>query len=110
MTTTGPSLSQVIVRIPTPLRSFTEGADEVALAAGTAGAALKALGQRHEGLLARVLDAADQVRPFVNIYVGQQDIRTLQGLETPLRNGDILSIIPAVAGGAATAAASEVAP
>ena len=105
MSAAGSSPVQVTVRIPTPLRSFTGGVDEVAASGGTVGDVLAALGQRHAGLLSRLLDGEGRVRHFVNVYVGQQDIRSLQGLDSPVRDGDVLSIIPAVAGGTAGSAA-----
>jgi len=89
----------VVVRIPTPLRGYTGGADEVALEAATVGQALAALVARHEGLAERILDADGRPRQFVNIFVGKADLRTLQGLETVLAPGDVISIVPAVAGG-----------
>jgi molybdopterin converting factor small subunit len=92
-------MSTVKIRIPTPLRSYTQGADEVEVEAGDVAQALGALGSAHEGLLARVLAPEGGLRSFVNIFVGSRDIRSLAGLETPLADGDVLAIIPAVAGG-----------
>ena len=88
------------VRIPTPLRPFTGGADEVVAQGATVGDVLREVGCRHEGLRERVLDERGQVRQFVNLFLGSKNVRTLQGLETPVHDGDVLSIIPAVAGGA----------
>jgi molybdopterin converting factor small subunit len=87
------------IRIPTPLRSFTSGADEVHVEAETVGEALAALGRAHEGIAERVLGADGALRPFVNVYLGPQDIKTLEGLDTKLVANSVLSIIPAVAGG-----------
>lgn len=92
-------MTKVTVRIPTPLRSFTAGADEVVLEGNTVGEVLTALASKHEGLIERVLTSDGEVRQFVMIYRGSDDVRTLDGLETSVSNGDILSIIPAVAGG-----------
>jgi molybdopterin/thiamine biosynthesis adenylyltransferase/rhodanese-related sulfurtransferase/molybdopterin converting factor small subunit len=92
-------MSRVRVRIPMPLRSITGGTDEVQLDAGTVGDALHALGARHDGLLARVLSPDGELRPFVNVFVGERNIRALDGLATPLADGDVLAIVPAVAGG-----------
>jgi len=93
------SAPRITVRIPTPLRPFTGGADEVAVAAGTVGDALAELGRRHDGLLARVLDQRGELRPFVNVFVGPSSVRTLQGLRTSVHDGDVIAIVPAVAGG-----------
>lgn len=92
-------MSSVTIRIPTPLRSFTGGADEVSLPGHTVGQALAALGERHDGLRGRVFDTHGRVRHFVNIYLGSRNVKSLGGMETPVSAGDILSIVPAVAGG-----------
>ncbi len=92
-------MTQAIVRIPAPLRSFTDGAAELAVEADRVSTALRELGRRHEGLLGRVLDEQGSLRPFVNLFIGSTNLRELDGLETELREGDVLSILPAVAGG-----------
>lgn len=92
-------MSQVTVRIPTPLRPFVGGQDEVTLEAETVGRVLAVLGDRHRGLVDRICDAEGRVRPFVNLFVGAKNVKSLQGLDTPLNDGDVLSIVPAVAGG-----------
>ncbi len=94
-------MSQVVIRIPTPLRGYTGGAGEVAVEAATVGEALASLGRRHEGVLERVVDARGEPRQFVNIFVGGRNVRALDGMATPLAEGDVLAIIPAVAGGGA---------
>ena len=93
-------MTRVIVRIPTPLRSFTGGADEVEVDGDTVGGALRALGAKHSGLLERVLTPEGEPRHFVNVFLGEDDVRDLRGMATTVTDGDILSIIPAVAGGA----------
>jgi molybdopterin/thiamine biosynthesis adenylyltransferase/molybdopterin converting factor small subunit len=93
-------MSRATIRIPTPLRSFTGGAREVTVEASTVGEALRALDVRHEGLLERVLDSDGEVRGFVNIYVGEQNVKALGGLGAPLTEPAVISIVPAVAGGA----------
>lgn len=90
----------VAIRIPTPLRTYTGGAGEVAVAAATVGEALAALGASHAGILERVFGTDGELRPFVNVYLGADNIRTLQGLATPVAAGAVLAIVPAVAGGA----------
>jgi molybdopterin converting factor small subunit len=92
-------MSNATVRIPTPLRSFTGGAGEVSVAGATVADALGDLGRRHAGILERVLDDRGQVRGFVNIYVGEDNVRSLGGLGARLPDASVISIVPAVAGG-----------
>jgi molybdopterin converting factor small subunit len=92
-------MNPVTIRIPTPLRGFTKGADEVRARAATVGEALANLGEQAPGILERVLDADGRLRPFVNVFVGATDVRTMKGLATPVEAGAVLSIVPAVAGG-----------
>lgn len=89
---------ETIVRIPTPLRTLTGGADEVHAAGATVGDVIEDLEKRHPGIKDRLLDAKG-VRRFVNIYVGEEDVRFLDGLKTALKAGDQISIVPAIAGG-----------
>ena len=88
----------ITVRIPTPLRTLTGGADEVTAEGGTVRAVLGDLEQRHPGLEERLLDDKG-VRRHVNIYANEEDIRFLDGLDTALRDGDTVQIVPAIAGG-----------
>ncbi|RJG06651.1 MoaD/ThiS family protein [Noviherbaspirillum cavernae] len=94
-------MSNVTIRIPSPLRNYTQGADEVRVDAATVEQALNALGAQHDGLLARILTPGGEPRQFVNIYLGSRNIRSEHGLQTPVADGDVVSIIPAVAGGVA---------
>jgi molybdopterin synthase sulfur carrier subunit len=87
------------VRIPTPLRRFTNGADEVGTNGPTIGAVVNHLEQQFPGIKERLCDDAGNVRRFVNIYVNGDDIRFLNHLETPVKDGDEVSIVPAIAGG-----------
>jgi molybdopterin converting factor small subunit len=89
----------VTVRIPTQLRPMTGGAGEVEVEAPTVRAAIDALELEHPGLKPRLLDEAGGLRRFVNLFVADEDVRFLQGLDTALPAGTTLSIIPAVAGG-----------
>jgi molybdopterin converting factor small subunit len=89
---------ETIVRIPTPLRTLTGGADEVSATGGTLAEVIDDLEKRHPGLRDRLLDEKG-VRRFVNIYIGEEDVRFLDGLNTTLKAGDQISIIPAIAGG-----------
>ncbi len=89
----------VKVRIPTPLRKFTGGAEEVAAEGSTVGAVLEFLESKHTGIKDRLCDEQGRVRRFVNLYVNGDDIRFLDSLGTAVKEGDELSIVPAIAGG-----------
>ena len=89
----------VKVKIPTQLRSLTEGADEVEATGGTLSDVLEDLESRHPGMKERILDDGGQLRRFVNVYLDDEDVRFLQGLDTEVPADARLSIIPAVAGG-----------
>jgi sulfur-carrier protein len=89
----------VTVRIPTPLRSLTGGEEQVSSTGATVRAVIEELEKNHPGMRDRLLDDKG-VRRFVNIYVGDEDIRFLDGLDTKLENGVEISIVPAIAGGA----------
>jgi sulfur-carrier protein len=88
----------VTVRIPTPLRSLTKGEEAVTAEGGTVRAVIDNLEGAHPGLRERLLDDKG-IRRFVNLYLGDEDVRFLDGLDTQLKAGDELSIIPAIAGG-----------
>lgn len=87
------------VRIPTPLRKLTNNEEVVRVEAGTIGEAIEELQTQFPGFKERLLDESGAVRRFVNVYVNEEDIRFLQNKETPLKDGDEISIIPAIAGG-----------
>jgi len=89
---------ETIVRIPAALRPLTGGQDEVKAKGGTIGEILDDLDQRHPGLKDRLVDAKG-VRRFINIYLGEEDVRFLKGLATEVKSGDSISIVPAIAGG-----------
>lgn len=89
---------ETIVRIPTPLRTLTGGADEVTAAGNTLAELIEDLERKHPGIRDRLLDEKG-VRRFVNIYIGEEDVRFLEGLKTTLKAGDQVSIVPAIAGG-----------
>jgi molybdopterin synthase sulfur carrier subunit len=89
----------VRVRIPTPLRSATDGAAELSLDAPNVEAVLGELETRFPAMRGRLRDEAGQLRRFVNLYVNGEDVRFRDGLATGLQSGDELSIVPAVAGG-----------
>jgi len=86
------------VRIPTPLRTLTGGEDQVQALGDTVKDVIENLEKNHPGIRERLLDDKG-VRRFVNIYVGDEDIRFLDGLATPLKATDEISIVPAIAGG-----------
>lgn len=88
----------VTVRIPTPLRTLTGGQDEVSADGGTVSQVIENLEANHPGMKDRLCDEKG-VRRFVNIYHNDEDIRFLDNLETELKEGDTLSIVPAIAGG-----------
>jgi molybdopterin synthase sulfur carrier subunit len=87
------------VRIPTPLRKLTNDAEIVEVSAVTIGAAILELQTKYPGIQERLMDDNGEVRRFVNVYVNEEDIRFLQNQQTPLKDGDEISIIPAIAGG-----------
>jgi MoaD family protein len=89
----------VTVRIPTALRTLTGGQDEVSADGGTVAEVIENLEANHPGMKDRLCDEKG-VRRFVNIYHNDEDIRFLDNLETELKEGDTLSIVPAIAGGA----------
>jgi len=89
----------VTVRIPTQLRSLTGGAGEVGVEAATVREAIDDLERNHPGMEARLLDERGGLRRFVNVFVADEDVRFLQGLDTELPAGTTVSIVPAVAGG-----------
>lgn len=89
----------VSIKIPTPLRKLTADKDVVQVSGTTVGAALKAADSAHPGLWAKVCDDEGKVRRFINVYAGDEDIRFLQGLDTPIKDGEEISIVPAIAGG-----------
>ncbi len=92
-------MSEVTVRIPTPLRGFAGGADALQVEGATVAEVLAGLGERYPELTARLLTESGELRSFVNLFVGEHNVRSLQGLETPVDDGAVLAIVPAVAGG-----------
>ena len=89
----------VTVRIPTILRPLTGGSSEVTAAGATLAEVLAAVDADHPGIKGRVLDDDGKIRRFVNVYVGDEDVRFASGLDTATPDGVTVSIIPAVAGG-----------
>jgi molybdopterin synthase sulfur carrier subunit len=89
----------VSVRIPTILRTYTGGESEVSAEGDTLSAVLDDLDAHYSGIKGRILDEAGALRRFVNVYVGNDDVRFLDDLATPTPDGVQISVIPAVAGG-----------
>ena len=90
----------VSIRIPTPLRNLTKGESKVDAEGATVRDLIVDLDAKYPGLRERICDETGEIRRFVNLYVGDEDIRFLKGLDTPVDNNTQVSIIPAVAGGA----------
>ena len=89
----------VSVRVPTILRPYTQGASEVSVEGSTLSEVLESLDTSYPGIKGRVLDESGELRRFVNVYVDDDDVRFSQGLQTTIKDGGQVSIIPAVAGG-----------
>ncbi|GKS63891.1 MoaD family protein [Nitrospira sp.] len=87
------------VRIPTPLRPLTKGQGEVETKATSVVEMIETLNNAHPGIKDRLCDETGELRRFVNIYVNEEDIRFLKGKDTSLKDGDEVSIVPAIAGG-----------
>jgi molybdopterin synthase sulfur carrier subunit len=89
----------VTVRIPTPLRSITKGHTEVQAKGETVGELVDDLERQFPGLRERLVDEQGELRRFINVYLNEEDIRFLEGRTTSLKDGDTVSIVPAIAGG-----------
>ena len=89
----------VTVRIPTQLRELTSGEGEIVLEAATVRDDINQLNATHPGIGERLLDENGNLRRFVNLFLAEEDVRFLEGLDTPIIPGQTLSVVPAVAGG-----------
>ncbi|MFV8756640.1 MoaD/ThiS family protein [Nannocystaceae bacterium ST9] len=87
------------VRIPTPLRKYTQGLEQVEVQGSVLRDVLQRLDSDYAGIGERIRDDKGEIRRFVNVFVGDEDVRFLQGLDTPVGERDEVSIIPAIAGG-----------
>jgi adenylyltransferase/sulfurtransferase len=87
------------IRIPTPLRSYTQGEKELEIQGSTVGEALQALGEQYPAVKPHLFDEEGELRSYVNLYLNDDDIRSLAGANTPIEPGDKLMIIPSIAGG-----------
>jgi MoaD family protein len=89
----------VNVRVPTILRTYTGGESEVSAEGATVADVLESLDANYQGIKGRIVDEQGELRRFVNVYVGKDDVRFLDGLATEVNDGSEVSVIPAVAGG-----------
>jgi molybdopterin synthase sulfur carrier subunit len=89
----------ILVRIPTPLRKLTDNQEIVQVEGSTVREIIDHLERTYPGLKERICDEKDNIRRFVNVFVNDEDVRFLQDAETPVRVGDEVSIVPAIAGG-----------
>lgn len=89
----------IVVRIPTPLRRLTNGQDKINVEGTSLREVIDAMNEQYPGIRDRICDDQGRLRNFVNVYVNGEDVRFLQGLETPTSIGDEVSVVPAVAGG-----------
>jgi len=89
----------ITVRVPTPLQKLTQNQAEVKASGTTIKELIEDLEKNFPGIKERVCDETGKIRRFINIYVNEEDVRFLQQDETPLEDGDEVSIIPAIAGG-----------
>jgi sulfur-carrier protein len=92
-------MTMATVRIPTPLRTYTQNKEEVSAAGNTVGEVLQELERSYPGIGGRLFDDKGGVRRYVNVFHNDEDIRFLQELATPVKEGDRITIIPAIAGG-----------
>jgi molybdopterin synthase sulfur carrier subunit len=87
------------LRIPTPLRQYTDGVKQIDVQADTVGQAVEHLAQTYPALRTHLFSEAGELRAFVNLFLNDEDVRFLQGKDTPLKDGDKLMIVPSIAGG-----------
>jgi adenylyltransferase/sulfurtransferase len=88
-----------VIRIPTPLRSYVNGLSEIPVQGQTVAAAMENLLTQYPAMRPHLTNTNGQLRPFVNLFLGESNVRDLQGLETPLKEDDKLLLIPSIAGG-----------
>ena len=88
-----------ILKIPTPLRSYTNGLAEVPVSGGNVGEAMNSLVEQYPTLKPHLFNGDGRLRPFVNLFLGENNVKDLQGLETPLEENSRVVLIPSIAGG-----------
>ena len=89
----------ITIRIPSPLRSYTDGQNNILVVGSSVKEVLMDLIVQYPTLKVHMFTDTDELRPFLNIYLGDEDIRYLQGIDTPIKNGETLLIIPSITGG-----------
>ncbi|MEE9201149.1 MAG: MoaD/ThiS family protein [Candidatus Brocadiales bacterium] len=89
----------VIVRVPTPLRPLTDNAEQVEVNGSSIREIIDDLESKHAGIKGRLCDEKGEIRRFINVYLNDEDIRFLKNQDTPVKDGDKISIVPAIAGG-----------
>ncbi len=89
----------ITIRIPTPLRPMTGGKSEIEGKGASIGELIEQLNIAHPGIKDRICDERGEIRRFINVYLNEEDIRFLTGKDTPVKDGDAVSIVPAIAGG-----------
>lgn len=87
------------IRIPTPLRTYTGGEKEVQVSGQNVAEAMQELARQYPAVRMHLFDEGEQMRPYVNVFLNDEDVRNLHGEQTPLKEGDQLMIIPSIAGG-----------
>ncbi len=88
-----------ILRIPTPLRPYTDGKNEVSVSGANISEALSDLTTQFPNIKPHIFNESGELRPFVNIFIGENNIKDLQGVDTPIQIGEKLMLIPSIAGG-----------
>lgn len=89
----------IILKIPSPLRSYTQGQNEIHVKGSTVDEAIQDLVEQHPSLRPHLFNHDGELRPFVNLFLNDENIRDLQGAQTPIHDGDMLKLIPSIAGG-----------
>lgn len=89
----------IILKIPAPLRAYTQGQNEIPVKGRTVADAMEDLVKQHPSLHAHLFNSNGEIRPFVNLFLNDENIRDLQGVQTPIHEGDLLKLIPSIAGG-----------
>jgi molybdopterin converting factor small subunit len=92
-------MSMPVIRIPTPLRSYVNGKSEISVQGSTVADAVEAMLTQYPAMRPHLTNTDGQLRPFVNLFLGENNVRDLQGLATPLKDDDRLLLIPSIAGG-----------
>jgi adenylyltransferase/sulfurtransferase len=88
-----------LLRIPTPLRTYTNGQSEVTLGGRTVSEAMSDLVAQYPSLKQHIFNGQGSLRPFVNLFLGEENVKELEGLDTPLEENDRMLLIPSIAGG-----------